>query len=627
MPTTSPTTILPTTVQRVIAPRSIDPSDVRPLYLDESGARGHVHGRTDIEVPASTRLSFATYFNAFPASYWKRWTRVTDVALRMQARGVGRVDVYRSNLRGETLYLDTRRVANAGGWADGWHDVEFAVSLATFEDGGWIWFDVAAEDQPLRIRDAVWATEQAVAPHRLVVGMTTMRADDCVTALLALGEEPIVLDVIEKVIVVDQGAKKVRDNDRYPAAVALLGDKLEVIEQDNLGGSGGFARVMYEAMTRTDAESITLMDDDIVLEPHSLLRAATFAGAAKRPVIVGSHMFDLQHRTRLLASAEIVDLSTCLWRTAPGAVGRHDFAVNTLKNTLALHRRHDAGYNGWWTCTIPRAVVETTGLPLPLFIKWDDAEYSLRAAEHGFPTVSLPTSAIWHLAWGDKNDTTDWQAYFHTRNRLITAALHSPPHVLTQLIRTGLKETTKNLLCMQYSTVVLAHRAVTDFLAGPEHLFASLRTALPAIQQERAQHADTKISSRDDVSRTAGTRSQPPHSRVRTAITAAQVLVQQLRTPRADAADLPTTLEAGQARWFTLGAMDSAAITTPTGIQLRRRDNTEFRALLAQTLRDYRNLRTEWPRLTKEYQQALPHLTSLESWREAFATQRNVPTP
>ena len=29
--------------------------------------------------PSGERLSFGTYFNAFPASYWRRWTVVTDV--------------------------------------------------------------------------------------------------------------------------------------------------------------------------------------------------------------------------------------------------------------------------------------------------------------------------------------------------------------------------------------------------------------------------------------------------------------------------------------------------------------------------------------------------------------------
>ena len=35
------------------------------------------------------RLSFGTYFNAFPASYWRRWTIVDDVTLTVEVQGAG----------------------------------------------------------------------------------------------------------------------------------------------------------------------------------------------------------------------------------------------------------------------------------------------------------------------------------------------------------------------------------------------------------------------------------------------------------------------------------------------------------------------------------------------------------
>ena len=52
-------------------------------------------------------------------------------------------------------------------------------------------------------------------------------------------------------------------------------------------------------------------------------------------------------------------------------------------------------------CLIPRIVADTIGQPLPLFIKWDDAEFGLRAGAHGFPTVTMPGIAIWPPASAD----------------------------------------------------------------------------------------------------------------------------------------------------------------------------------------------------------------------------------
>ena len=63
---------------------------------------------------------------------------------------------------------------------------------------------------------------------------------------------------------------------------------------------------------------------------------------------------------------------------------------------------------------------------MPLFIKWDDSEFGLRAKQAGYPTVSFPGAAVWHVPWTDKNDALDWQSYFHQRNRFIAALLHSP---------------------------------------------------------------------------------------------------------------------------------------------------------------------------------------------------------
>ncbi|MGC7344971.1 glycosyltransferase, partial [Mycobacteroides abscessus] len=126
-----------------------------------------------------------------------------------------------------------------------------------------------------------------------------------------------------------------------------------------------------------------------------------------------------------------------------------------------LHRRVDVDFNGWWMCMIPRQIAEELGQPLPLFIKWDDAEYGLRAGEHGYGTVTLPGAAIWHMAWSDKDDAIDWQAYFHLRNRLVVAALHWDGPV-SGLIASHLKATIKHLLCLEYSTVAIQNKAMED---------------------------------------------------------------------------------------------------------------------------------------------------------------------
>jgi galactofuranosylgalactofuranosylrhamnosyl-N-acetylglucosaminyl-diphospho-decaprenol beta-1,5/1,6-galactofuranosyltransferase len=617
----NPTQVL----QRVIMPRDEDPLDVRPLYLDEpTNVHSHVSGRRAVTVPTSAKVSFASYFNAFPASYWKRWTVIEDVVLRMRVRGAGRIDVYRSKPNGDIVHLDGQVVRSPKAYAD----ISVKVSLKPFEDGGWIWFDVFTDDTTIEIEEAAWTTEQELPAQTVAIGMTTMRPVDAVIALRALGEDPAVLAVLKKVFVADQVAVKVRDTEGYAEAVKALGDKLEIIEQDNLGGSGGFTRGLYEAIEHTDADQIMLMDDDIRLEPDAVLRSNAFARAAAQPVIVGSHMLNLQARARLHSMGEVVDLGTCYWRPAPGALTDHDFGTETLRETEELHARIDATYNGWWMCLFPREVVQRTGYPLPLFIKWDDAEYSLRALERGYPTVSLPGSAVWHMPWTDKNDATDWQAYFHTRNRLVLAALHSPYDVRTTLLKQGLKLSLRHLLSMEYSTVAVQQKAIEDFLAGPSKLFDSLRTALPEIRELRKDYSDAQVlpSAREFPAPTfdmvrAEQMLTPPTNPVTIASEAAKALMHNLREPQAATTERPQiNVPASNARWFLLGNLDSATVSNAdgSGVAFRKRDPKEFRQLMRRAVRNYRRLSAEWPRMQKVYRDALPELTSVESWRKVF---------
>ena len=84
---------------RVILPRPGETLDVRKLYIEESetnARRAHAPTRTTLEIGAESEVSFATYFNAFPASYWRRWSTLESVVLRVELTGSARVDVYRS---------------------------------------------------------------------------------------------------------------------------------------------------------------------------------------------------------------------------------------------------------------------------------------------------------------------------------------------------------------------------------------------------------------------------------------------------------------------------------------------------------------------------------------------------
>jgi galactofuranosylgalactofuranosylrhamnosyl-N-acetylglucosaminyl-diphospho-decaprenol beta-1,5/1,6-galactofuranosyltransferase len=619
-------------LQRVIVARQADPLDVRALYVDEDPSnrqRSHPESRTAVRIPAQSEVSFATYFNAFPASYWRRWSTLDEVVLRLTLEGGCRVDVYRSKADGTPVHVTGEIVEDSVGGAGG-VALEFRLELEPFTDGGWYWFDVTTEDSAVLLRDSGWyAPTPAPGEASVAIGITTFnRPDDCVATLAAIGSDELVLAAVNTVLVTDQGEHKVRDAPGFAGAAALLGDRLRVHDQPNLGGSGGFARAMYETLAGTDARQVLLMDDDIVLEPDSILRAVAFERFAERPMLVGGQMLSLQARSVLQSMGEVVDRYVMRWRMAPHCEHNHDFAREPLRRSEKMHRRIDVDYNAWWMCLIPRRVVEEIGLALPLFIKWDDAEFGLRAAAAGYPTATVPGIAVWHMPFSDKDDITDWQAYFHLRNRLVVSALHGTDPTARALLKETFKITLKHLLSLQYSTVALQQMAIEDFCMGPHALFDQLPAALASVRARRAQFDDARMlpSTRDLPlpSADAVWAEQfltAPENRISRARVLAKGIMHNLRPVRPEHHERPQlNVPAQDALWYLLARLDGATVSSADGrgVAFRRRNPKLFRTLLRQAAANHLRLAREFPRLRDAYRGAAPELTSPDSWRKVF---------
>ncbi|HEY7723471.1 MAG TPA: glycosyltransferase family 2 protein, partial [Pedococcus sp.] len=67
--------------EHVPAP-SVDDAPATPVASTQHPDQ--VLGRRAYRLAPGQRASFATYFNAFPAGYWRRWTVVDSVTLRVR---------------------------------------------------------------------------------------------------------------------------------------------------------------------------------------------------------------------------------------------------------------------------------------------------------------------------------------------------------------------------------------------------------------------------------------------------------------------------------------------------------------------------------------------------------------
>lgn len=632
---------MPHVLQNVVFPTDRDP-DLLPLYVDPEtwsligdepvrvsnrAQLGNILGRRSARIVAGRRVSFGTYFNAFPASYWQHWTAVRDVTLTVRTSGPATILVYRSNGSGVRQRLETREV-------DGTATSTFDLVLDRYNDGGFIWFDIVADEKSAVFEGAEWSTAQEpVRTGKASIGITTFNKPDyCVATLQSLAEAPDVLDVVDRIFLVDQGTDRVDAQEGFAAVASALGETLDVITQPNLGGSGGFARAMSETLARPESDFVQLLDDDVMVEPESVRRSVVFGRYATVPTIVGAHMFDLLDRPKLHAWAEVVDEMPFMWRALSQERLPHDFSVANLRQSPMLHMRLDADYNGWWMCLIPVSIIREIGLALPAFIKWDDAEFCLRARDAGYPTVSMPGVALWHVSWVGKDDSIDWQAYFHARNRIVSGLLHSRVPGGGTLLRHSRRVDLKHLMMMQYYPVALRHRALRDILSGPRHMRASLATAMPAARAvakdfpETVIHRDTGVPMRSRRGRAVyaprhhSDLDNPTGLRLRW-FTATALVSHWFHSPRPENLATPEVeFGKGDAHWWRLPVYDSALVSAAdgSGKNIYTRDRRKFRRMLIDSVRLHRRLRREWPRLSREYRAALDELVSPQAWARTF---------
>ena len=476
--------------------------------------------------------------------------------------------------------------------------------------------------------EAVWdaeVPEDRLDPGSLTIAITTMnRPDFCGKLLAQIGSDRGVHGPPRRGARDGAGHPEGRRLPAVPGAQAALGDKLRVIEQGNIGGSGGYARGQYEAVRKGTATYVMMMDDDVVCEPESIIRAVTFADLAKRPTIVGGHMFSIYDRSVLHSFGEIVQRYKFWWRSPATVMNDWDFAARNLRSSRWLHRRIDVDFNGWFMCLIPMQTLREIGLSLPLFIKWDDSEFGLRAGEAGYPTVTFPGAAVWHIPWTDKNDALDWQAYFHHRNRLDrgAAALAVPAGRVAgpRELRAPRSSTWSRCSTPPSSCGTRRSRTCSPVRSGCTR---RCRRSSPR-STPSASSGPTRCSRRTATrSRPSGAAKPPRRDKDDTEVPRRTLLlVTAALAPDPAAEQGPPAVPgvsrrrrspAMDAKWYRLASYDSAVVSMPDGTSaaLYQRDPEHFRDLLRRTVEIHERLYREWPQLAA----ALPRRARLRSPR------------
>lgn len=585
-----------------------------------------ITGRTSLTLKNRGHMSGCTFFNAFPAAYWRRWTSVKTVRFEATVQGNSKISVFRSTGRGLIYPVSTKTTTASGSETR----VCIDVPMTGLMDGGYFWFDAESLDGSVTIADATWSVPREVrtAKHEttLSIAITTFnRASYCMDQLRTIAGASALRERLDTVYCTDQGSDLVKDQKDFDEVADNLGEQLTYIQQANLGGSGGFSRGMYETAKAGDSDFVLLLDDDAISEPESILRAIQFSDYTVRPVLVGGGMFHLDNRTMLYTQGERINAQR-MWMYPSKSMGyNHDFSVEPLRDSPDRHQRIDEDFNGWWMCLIPIAVVKKIGLSMPVFIKFDDIEYGLRAKKAGFPTVCLPGVAVWHQAWHDKDPARSWEEYFTERNRWLAALLTYPDKAPRMLIETMYGDASLGLRFV-YSAMALHHMALRDILRGPQYLVDCLPTKLGEVREVRARYPDAQAQDSFEAFPEPAGEVEPPKnhpSTMKSRYKAAVGLITKsfIKNANPDKAVRPdAAIPARDAAWTWLAFdhVNSALVTTPdgNGVAWLKRDNRRFRKSMLEGYRLTRRIEKNWKCLAAQYQSY--GITSMETWAHIF---------
>lgn len=449
------------------------------MRVDEKSLRRDSGPLLRSKVTADGSIQFDSYLAAFPADYWNGNTHIKRVRLTIATTAPTCLEVMSVDITGRTSLVFTVDLSA------GQHFISSGISLHNRRR---LFFQLRSVDIPSHssLMYATWQVESTAKSHaRFSVVIPTLGAWDDIRANV---ESLMTSDLnakLDQVIVIDQSVSDSPTDHRTWIANT---DKVQLIRQPNLGGSGAFARGLLEVRSCSQSETVFLMDDDVSLEPELLRRGLVYHSSLGRSSLLGAHMFDRARPNQLRAVSEVVRPRTFHFDVEPRRFQNSDASGEFLRHSNWGMTDTRGDFSGWWGCLISTKVIDDIGFPLPFFLKFDDVEYSLRAATRGFRTYNLPGFAVWHDGWEDQPPNS-WQCYLNARNTLIVHALYGTKVNLLPFVINNLVLDIQAIARAEYSTVAMRVQGRQQVLIDPTSFTRDgdrIRHIIAAIQSNYA---------------------------------------------------------------------------------------------------------------------------------------------
>ncbi|MCP5513333.1 MAG: glycosyltransferase [Leptospiraceae bacterium] len=351
----------------------------------------------------SETIDFGAYFHYFPIGLWKEFTDLKSLSFSIQFSGylkirlIGRRD-------GEDKIL--REIESDSG------SIEIDFDLDTLASNEYIFPEILALEDSHLLSAEFKTSDPPSNSIRLALIITTYNREDYIRKNLEkIGTyyESHKEEIPFEIFLVDNAS-----NLNVPDSSFL-----NYIKNKNLGGSGGFTRGIISALDKKSFTHFCLMDDDVEVDPSFLERLFSFLSFLKKEyseeTISGSILRKDLPKIQYEWTGE--------WNGILQKINYRNLDLSGFQNLDSIKNRNTKKntFSAWCLVCYPESYFQKNGLPLPLFIRGDDLEFSLR---NKIQPILLKGFSVWHETF-DPSKQRDWLAYYNTRNYLIINFLYA----------------------------------------------------------------------------------------------------------------------------------------------------------------------------------------------------------
>lgn len=386
-------------------------------------------------------LDLTSYFNCLSLGKWRRYTTVSDIFLGIEICGEFELElvsnvsdiIHHETISTERSHHCTRVPNDAKGL--------ISIRLRSLSDGSAFYGGCFFTDS------------SPVNNVRLALNICTYKREEYVR-------------------------KKMEDflkyldefNDGYPESVEIfvvdnagtLSDvpddcRIHLIRNRNYGGSGGYARGIFEIRKNGRFTHSVFIDDDTVLDFESVYRLYSFLSYQKdewKDSLIGGAMMRKE-------SPCIMYESSALMTEDDEVLNDNEIDISDSGSLLSIDEEKISNYNGWWFCCSPH--LGDNDYPAPMFVAYDDVEYGAR---YGRPVITLNGIAVWHDSFDSKYSVARY--YYDYRNMMVARAMNG--RMTLSLLMKVLYHSALETLYTRYDNSDMFLRGMYDFFKGPEFL-------------------------------------------------------------------------------------------------------------------------------------------------------------